>query len=113
MLDELIAALPAGPLRAEALWRLADVPGASDFETRLRVLEAARAEAGEEPGLCVRIELARAILSATAGDGDRYLHHAEAAVAWAQAAPEAELLADALSSSGSRGSGRDTGSRRS
>ena len=64
MLDELIAALPAGPSRAEALWRVADVPGASDFATRLRVLERARAEAGEEPGLCVRIELARAILSA-------------------------------------------------
>ena len=100
MLDELIAALPAGPWRAEALWRVADVPGASDFATRLRVLERARAEAGEEPGLCVRIELARAILSSNAGAGDRYLHHAEAAVAWAEAAPHPELLADALSELG-------------
>ena len=100
MLDELIATLPAGPSRAEALWRVADVPGASDFATRLRVLERARAEAGEEPGLCVRIELARAILSVCAGDGERFLHHAEAAVAWAQAAPHPELLADALSELG-------------
>jgi DNA-binding CsgD family transcriptional regulator/tetratricopeptide (TPR) repeat protein len=99
-LEELIAALPAGPLRAEALWRRADAPGAGDFGTRLRVLEAARAEAGEEPELCGRIELARAILSQCAGDGDRYLHHTEAAVACARAAPGGELLADALSELG-------------
>jgi DNA-binding CsgD family transcriptional regulator len=100
LLDELIAALPAGLPRAEALWRLADVPGAGDFETRLRVLEAARAEGGEEPDLCARIELARAILSANAGHGDRYLHHAEAALAWARDASRAELLAYALSELG-------------
>jgi DNA-binding CsgD family transcriptional regulator len=100
MLDELVADLPAGLWRAEALWRLADVPGASDFRTRLRVLEKARAEAGEEPGLCARIELARAILWVCAGDGERCLHHAEAAVEWAEAAPERELLADALSELG-------------
>jgi DNA-binding CsgD family transcriptional regulator len=100
VLEDLIAALPASPSRAEALWRLADVPGASDFGTRLRLLEAAGAEAGGEPELCGRIELARAILSFCAGDGDGYRHHTEAAVAWARRAPPAELLADALSELG-------------
>jgi tetratricopeptide (TPR) repeat protein len=97
MLDELIAALPAGPSRAEALWRLADVPETGDFGARLRVLERARAETGEEPELSGRIELARALLSFCAGDADRQLHHAEAALAYGRSAPQAELLADALS----------------
>ena len=55
-----------------------------DFASRLRVLDAARAEAGEEPGLCGRIELARAIMAAVGGAGDRFLHHAEEALAWAR-----------------------------
>ncbi|MEZ0284414.1 MAG: AAA family ATPase, partial [Thermoleophilia bacterium] len=100
MLDALIAELPAGPQRAEAFWRLADVPGAGDFASRLRVLNAARAEAGEEPGLCGRIELARAIMAAVGGAGDRFLHHAEEALVWARVADKPELLADALSELG-------------
>ena len=103
LLDELAASLPAGPLRAEALWRLADVADAGSpggFGQRFLTLEAARAEAGEEPALCGRIELERAILAANAGDGDGYLRHAEAAVACAQAARDAELSADALSELG-------------
>ena len=100
MLDAVIAALPAGPQRAEAFWRLADVPGAGDFASRVRVLNAARAEAGEEPGLCGRVELARAIMAAVGGAGDRFLHHAEEALVWARVANKPGLLADALSELG-------------
>ena len=68
MLDELVAALPAGPSRAEALWRLADVArlpaisGPASASSRRRAPRPARSR-----GCAARIELARAILVGVRG----------------------------------------------
>src|SRR6266545_2703242 len=56
LIEEVVADLPAGPVRAEALWRLAVVRLHDDsYRESAGYLEPARAEAGPDLGLRVRI----------------------------------------------------------
>lgn len=97
ILEELVATLPAGPERAQALQRLAF---ATTDRPTLELAERALAEAGDEPALRAEIHFTLARLSRNAGELARAETHAERAGESAEASGRDVLLAEALSELG-------------
>jgi DNA-binding CsgD family transcriptional regulator len=93
-LEAVMAAVESGPLRAEALHRLAYL--VSD-DSGLRLAEAAVAEAGSDDALLADVELSAMMFATMAGGVDSALPHAEAAVRHAEACGDPLLLAQAIS----------------
>ena len=92
-LEEVAARAEAGPLRADALHKLAYL--VSD-DSALRLAEAALDEAGTDDALLADIELSASLFAVMGGDGTA-LRRAEAAVRHAEAAGQPFLLSQALS----------------
>jgi DNA-binding CsgD family transcriptional regulator len=96
LLAAAVAELPAGLLRARALWRLADVHiYQDDYPRALGLLERARAEAGEGE-LAAEIELDLAYTHNAVGDMRAADPHAQDAVRLAARLQRPGLLAEAL-----------------
>jgi len=96
LLGSAVAELPAGPLRARALWRLADVHlYQDDYPGALGLLERARAETGEGE-LAAEIELDLAYTHNAVGDMTAADPHAQQAVRLAGRLERPGLLAEAL-----------------
>jgi len=97
LLEAAIAALPAGALRAEALWQLALIRLNDDnVMTAVRLLEQALEESQDRSRLRGSIEIALAISVLWTGDAPGCIAHARAAVQALEGIGEADLLASAL-----------------
>ena len=94
LIDEALAANPAGRQRADALHQLACL--VTD-DSAPRLIEAALDEAGDDDALRAEIHLSAHMFLMMAGEIAASLRHAEAAVVHAEAAGSALLLAGALS----------------
>jgi tetratricopeptide (TPR) repeat protein len=96
-LEELIAASPAGPLRAEALWQLALIRvHESTLQGAIGLLQQALEESEDGSRLRASIELALSMSVIWAGDLPGGIAHAQAAVDALDDSPEPGLLAAAL-----------------
>jgi tetratricopeptide (TPR) repeat protein len=97
LLEAAIAALPAGALRAEALWQLALIRLNDDnVMTSIGLLEQALEESQDRSRLRGSIEIALAISVLWTGDVPACIVHARAAVQALEGIGEADLLAAAL-----------------
>ncbi|MGO9974776.1 MAG: tetratricopeptide repeat protein [Solirubrobacteraceae bacterium] len=91
--------IPAGPIRARALARLARVRG-DDFQLSVSLLREALANVGDDHRMRAQIEQKLADNSTNIGDFDGQLEHAKAAVTSAERAGDRGLLAVALAQLG-------------
>jgi len=98
LVEEVIGLLPAGPARAEALLRLAQIQVfEGGYETAANALTRAAEEAGDHLAVRAEIELERAWKCAMGREGLDDAHaHAIAALALAEQADEQRLLAQAF-----------------
>ena len=94
-LDEVVARAKAGPLRADALRRLAQL--VTD-DSALSVAESALEEAGDDDALRAEVHLTACRFAIMGGEIPTALHHAEAGARHAEAAGASVALADALCS---------------
>lgn len=92
ILRRIVAELPAGPERADLLWRLADA-GGIDLQESIRLSEQALEEAGDEPAVCARIHTALGVFSWIVGDLARSATHSRQAAAFAELAGDDLLVA--------------------
>jgi len=97
LLEEVIACMPPGPSRAEALRRL----GRAHYltgggQSALRYTEQALREAGADPVLRARAQVDLASVAGAYGDQSVVLAHARSAVDLAEAAGDVSTLAEAL-----------------
>lgn len=99
MLEQLVGELPAGPARADVLWRLADA-GGIDFQESIRLGEQALEEAGGDPAVSARIHTALGVFTWIAGDLERAASHARQAAAHAELAGDDLLIAISLAECG-------------
>ncbi|MCC6222548.1 MAG: AAA family ATPase [Thermoleophilia bacterium] len=95
LLGELASSLPAGPRRAEVLYRLADAVG-DDLGRSVALCRQALEEAGDAPALVASIEVALSVFTWLAGDLRASLEHTRAAAAAAERAGGGRELAIAL-----------------
>lgn len=95
ILEQLVGEVPAGPLRADLLWRLADA-GGIDFQESIRLAEQALEEAGGDPAVSARIHTALGVFTWIAGDLERSASHSRQAAAHAELAGDDLLVAISL-----------------
>lgn len=95
LLEGLVAVLPAGPERAGALYRLADVVG-NDLGRSVGLCEQALEEAGDSPVLVASVHVALSVFTWLAGDLHASLEHARAAAVASERAGDERELAVAL-----------------
>jgi hypothetical protein len=94
ILDALVAAVPAGPERAQLLWRLADaVDGVAES---IRLCERALDEAAGDPALSAEIHTALGVFTWIAGERARSASHTREAARFAELAGDELLLAISL-----------------
>jgi DNA-binding CsgD family transcriptional regulator len=97
LLRDLMADVPPGPLRAEAVWQLALIRVHDDnLQTSIRLLELALEESKERSPLRCSIELALAMAIMWGGNLPGSLTHARAAVKAVDSVSEPGLLAAGL-----------------
>jgi DNA-binding CsgD family transcriptional regulator len=94
LLHDALVRTEAGPLRADALHKLAYL--VTD-DTALRLAETALSEAGNDDALLADIERSAALFASMGGDLQAALRHAEAAVRHAESSGRPFLLSQALS----------------
>ena len=92
VLEELIETLPPGPIRADALDRLASVA----VYPSEPLSEQALSEAGDDPGLRARIHITLSVTRGTRGDVTSYKYHLDKATELARVAGDQPLLAACL-----------------
>ena len=95
-LESLIASLPAGPRRAEALASLADVVGAAGPDEAMRLCLQALDEAAGDPALSANIHLGLATFTWNSGAIARSAEHARESVRLAEEVGDRRLLAISL-----------------
>ena len=95
MLRDLVDEAPAGPARADLLWRLADA-GGIDLQESIRLSEQALDEAGDDPAVCARIHTALGVFTWIVGDLERSASHCRQAATYAELAGDDLLVAVAL-----------------
>ncbi len=101
LLEEAVSALPGGPARADALWRLATVHYHHDsFPVAADLLAEAADHAGEDRWVRARIEAALSFVWANIGEVDKADVHARAALELAEELQDPELLVRAISGVG-------------
>jgi DNA-binding CsgD family transcriptional regulator len=93
-LEEVLARAETGPLRADALHKLAYVVG---DDSALRLAETALEEVGTDEALRADIELSASLFAAMTGSPRTAMRHAEAAVRHAESCGQRFLLSQALS----------------
>ena len=100
-LEEIIAATPPGPARADALRLLGELRYHHDVAEAVRLLKRALAEAGDDERLRAAIELdIGAVIITTSANTEASRIYAESAVTHAEHAGDAGLLAMALAVAG-------------
>lgn len=95
ILRQLVGELPAGPARADVLWRLADA-GGIDFPESIRLGEQALVEAVDDPAVCARIHTALGVFTWISGDLERSVNHCRQAATFAELAGDDMLAAISL-----------------
>jgi len=99
LLEMVLGELLAGPVRARALARLAELRG-DDYELASALLEQAQCEAGDHHRLAAQIGAQLAETCANRGDHTRAVEHGRAAVTRAEQAGDLGLLAQMLAAYG-------------
>jgi hypothetical protein len=99
LLEDVLPALPGGPIRGRALKQLARIR-TDDFEVSAALFEEALIEAGDDHRVAAQIESLLAEVWVNRGDQDKAVSHANAAVERAERTEDRGLLAGMLGAYG-------------